>query len=110
LIKQIVEEQLIHPNDPWELKHYRNRILTYYGPDESSVVSILDVVAMKRAPVALEEIAQKISSTAPGLEKERLRGIMTLLERVHYLRRGKNGYSFTFPLIRRWWRLDRALD
>jgi hypothetical protein len=109
LIEKIVEEQLINPNDPWELRHYRNRIPTYYSPDENVVLSILDVVAINKVPIGLEQISQKISSTAPGVEKERLRSILTLLERDHYLKRRDKGYVFAFPLINQWWLLDRSI-
>jgi hypothetical protein len=110
LITEVVQQQLTDPNDPWKLRHYRTRIPTYYGADEESVLSILDVLAKERAPLGLEQIAQKISATVTNLNLERLRSILRLLECDHYLVRKGKGYIFKYPLIGRWWRLDRSIS
>lgn len=110
LINEVVQQQLTDPNDPWRLRHYRTRIPTYYGADEEPVLSILDVLAIEGAPLGLEELAQKLSTTVPSLDKERLRSILRLLECDHYLVRKDKGFTFKYPLICRWWRLDRSIS
>lgn len=109
IIKEVLEAQITNPNDPWELKHYRTRLQTYYGMDERNVLAILDVLAMEDSSINFEVLSKKISATTAGLDKERIRLLLTLLERDHYLQRTKEGYSFTFPLIRKWWLMDRSL-
>lgn len=108
VIGEILQQQITNPNDPWELKHYRNRVKTYYGKNENDVLAILDAVAAA-GKISLKQIEKEISANAPGMNLEKLRELLTLLERDHYVRKTTEGYEFVFPLIRQWWRMDRSL-
>ena len=45
-----VHEQMLDPNDPWELAHYRTRIPLYYPGDERVVTALLDALAAVDEP------------------------------------------------------------
>jgi hypothetical protein len=43
-------------------------------------------------------------------DRERLLRLLSLLERDHYLQRQVDGaFGFRFPLLRRWWKINRGL-
>ncbi len=123
LAEQIVTEALVDDQDRWHLQHYRDRLKEYYGEDRLPVVlAVLDEVAAAKGPVDFDRLCSSLatalrpdaSQTAGqilGGDRELLRGILTLLQRDHYIRRqaDEGTYSFRFPLIQRWWRVHRSL-
>ncbi len=112
-VLEVVQRQLVDANDPWELAHYRTRIPGYYqtGNDAELVALVLDCLAPAAEPLGVQEIFNRIQNQSAGhTERERLLKVLRLMERDHYLSRTLDGkYQFRFPLIRRWWRLDRGL-
>lgn len=117
LVEQVVRRQLLDPNDPWELAHYRDRIPVYYGRDaEAAVLGILDGIAAHPAGTVLSVNALLAEGKASGSlsfpsgdDRERLLELLRLMEQDHYLARNETGYCFRFPLLQRWWRLARGL-
>ncbi len=109
-IRSCVQEQLLDPNDPWELRHFRERLSAYYLSDETVVLTILDSIASAEEAVAVNTLFQAIKQQMPFDDREKLLRLLALLERDHYLKRDMDGrYQFRFPLTCRWWRLDRGL-
>ncbi len=109
-VAAVVHEQLLDANDPWELAHYRTRIPSYYPKEEEVVTAVLDTLATADKPAAVDAILAAIKSQTPFDNRNRLLQLLKLLERDHYLGRSPEGhYHFRFPLIRRWWKLDRGL-
>lgn len=109
-IRSCVQEQLLEPNDPWRLRHFRERLFSYYASDEAVVLTILDTIASVDEAVAVNTLFQSIKQQMAFDDREKLLRLLALLERDHYLKRDMNGrYQFRFPLIGRWWRLDRGL-
>jgi hypothetical protein len=97
------------PNDPWQLRHYRERVRTYYGDDERLVLAVLDAVANVEA-ASFEQILRAVKATWAAADREKLRALLGVLQRDHYIQRQEGGaFAFCFPLIRRWWRLERGL-
>lgn len=112
LVEQVVRRQLLDPNDPWELAHYRDRIPVYYGRDaEPAVLGILDGISVQRPGIALSVDALLAEGKASGSldDRERLLDLLRLMEQDHYLVRDETGFRFRFPLLQRWWRLARGL-
>jgi hypothetical protein len=114
LVEQVVRRQLLDPNDPWELAHYRNRIPVNYGRDaEKAVLGILDGIAARPSGSALSVNELLAEGKASGSldDRERLLDLLWLMEQDHYLARDETGYRFRFrfPLLQRWWRLARGL-
>ncbi|MFO0977897.1 MAG: hypothetical protein U0996_15945 [Planctomycetaceae bacterium] len=115
-IRSFVARQLVDASDPWQLAHYRTRLSTYYpeNDDARNVAIILDVISTAdndadSLSVAriLDEGSQRGSSIR---DRDELLRLLRLMDADHYLSRDADGgYRFRFPLIRRWWKLDRGL-
>lgn len=109
VVDHLVEQALLDPQDAWHLAHYRDRLDTYYGDaDGALALIILDLVA-EAAPLSFADLFNRLKSERPlgDNEQEPVRTLVRKLERDHYLRRLPDGYTFQFPLIRRWWILTR---
>lgn len=99
-------------NNPWELAHYRDRIRDYYpqADDGQLVQRVLDELSVTAEPQSVASLLQAFKSATGVADRDRLLRILRLMERDHYLARTPQGlYAFRFPLIRRWWKLDRGL-
>lgn len=115
-IRGFVTRQLVEASDPWQLAHYRTRLSTYYpdNDDARNVAIVLDVIATTESPAEslsvariLDESLQRGSSVR---NRDDLLRLLRLMNADHYLSRDADGgYRFRFPLIRRWWKLDRGL-
>jgi hypothetical protein len=109
-VSQVVAMQLVDANDPWELLHYRERIPIYYGNDEKVVLLILDELAIRPDAAPISEMFARLKGASVFDNRERLLQLLSLMERDHYLKRDESGrYCFRFPLIRRWWTINRGL-
>jgi len=109
-VKKVVAAQLVHADDPWELLHYRVRIPLYYQKDERIVLLILDELAVRSETVTVNDLLTHLKSVTPFDDRERLLQLLSLMERDHYLKRDDRGrHGFKFPLIRRWWIINRGL-
>jgi hypothetical protein len=109
-VVKIVASHLVDPNDPWQLIHYRERIRTYYPDDQKTVSLILDHLAVEEGAFSVSELLTALKAASQFDDRERLVRLLSLMERDHYLKRDEEGrYHFRFPLIRRWWKLNRGL-
>ena len=115
-INDFVARQLVDASDPWQLAHYRTRLSTYYpeNNDARHVAIILDVLALTDAPAeshSVDQISAAAKSRGATIEdRDDLLRLLRLMDADHYLSRDSGGgYRFRFPLIRRWWKLDRGL-
>lgn len=106
----VVASQLVDPNDPWELLHYRERIPIYYRGAENAVCLILDELAVRPGTASVNKLLKMLKGASSFDDRERLLHLLALMERDHYLKRDDGGrYHFRFPLIRRWWKISRGL-
>ena len=109
-VEMVVAKHLVDSNDPWQLIHYRERISTYYPGDQKTVSLILDHLALEPSAGSVNELLAMLKGASSFDDRERLVHLLFLMERDHYLERDKDGrYHFRFPLIRRWWKLNRGL-
>lgn len=109
-VEATLAQEIAHPDNDWDLAHFRQRIPLYYGKDDKLVLAILDVVAAADAPVALGAIRRGVSSKMTFDDDELLLQLLDLLQKDHYFERDTDGnYTFRFPLVRRFWRFDRSL-
>lgn len=94
------------------MRHYRERIDTYYTvpEDRQFALAILDTIASAPHPLSFDSLFNQLKSQIATDDGERARDILTLLQRDHYLVQERMGaYRFRFPLIQRSWRLHRGL-
>lgn len=120
-IKDFVARQLVDAMDPWQLAHYRTRLSTYYpdnddgdANDGDAVAAILDVLALRNnsaVSLSVDEIFEAVLDRDVDVkDRNDLLRLLRLMDADHYLSRNTEGrYRFRFPLIRRWWKLDRGL-
>lgn len=110
-ITDIVDECLMASNDPWDLRHYRDRIATYYLPDaQPFVLSLLDILATASTPLSFDALFDRLKAHIATEDSETVRDVLRLLHDDHYLTRSSDGtWQFRFALIQRWWRLERGL-
>jgi hypothetical protein len=108
-IEATVTEQLVDSQDPWDLAHFRQRIKLYYPAKEQVATAVLDCLSLRSDPAPVDEILNAVKTFA-SVDRNQLLDLLKLLQRDHYLTRTIQGhFSFRFPLIQRWWRLDRGL-
>ncbi|MBB5035542.1 hypothetical protein [Prosthecobacter vanneervenii] len=108
--QSVVADHLLDAGDPWKLRHYHERLRTYYGNHQPAVLIILDELAVKEQPPTVNELLALLKASSTFDDREMLLRLLSLLERDHYLRRNAEGrHTFKFPLIRRWWQLHRSL-
>lgn len=108
-IHAALNEQLVNAVDPWQLAHYRQRIPQYYPGDDAAVTTVLDHLATSPEPATINELLNAVKSQF-DFDRNRLVDLLKLLRRDHYVAQSVDGrYQFLFPLIRRWWVVDRGL-
>ena len=112
-------EDLIHENDDsgakllflWdEVPFMLANIPIYYGQDQKAVLLLLDELASGEGLASVKELFEMLKSSSTFDDRERLLRLLSLMERDHYLHRDSEGrFNFCFPLIRRWWKINRGL-
>lgn len=121
-VRAVVRRALVHELDPWNLRHYEDRLEHYYGEQRAqAVVVILDEIAVTdeavsaRAVLAALKANQDLGESAlahriRGGDLKEIRELLRLLSADHYLAVNENGfYQFRLNLIQRWWKLNRGL-
>lgn len=110
-IADITSAAIEDPDDPWEFRHYDERVDRYFGTDASKVRWLLDTLAL--APVApeLDELLQLILGQPFGKDCDRaeLVALLDRLERDHYTVRAGSTGKFASELLRRAWTWIRRL-
>lgn len=111
IVEEIVDACLTDPLDCWHMRHYLERIDTYYTPEERPLVlGLLDILAVSTQPLPFDDLLNLLKSQMKTEDSEMARNMLMLLQRDHYVIREIDGaFRFCFPLIQRWWRLERGL-
>ncbi len=109
-IDQIVANGLSDPADPWDMRHYQDRISSYYSEiHQSPALGLLDAIAATDEALDSESLFKSLAATEVTEDREIVRRALMMLQSDHYLVQGSDGrYRFVFPLIRRWWSLHRS--
>lgn len=107
----IVERFLVDDQDAWELRHFRDRINTYYSVSERPfALNLLDILSTRDTPLPFEDLFNLLKSRIATEDVEVVRQVLQQLQLDHYVTRNTVGcYQFRFPIIARWWRLDRGV-
>lgn len=110
-VAAIREAALTDPDDPWHLRHYRDRIPRYYGADADLVLHILDAYANAAEPIDLAGLTSQLGSVALDRRptRDELIRLVESLEADHYLARRGDADEFAFRLLRDAWRSMRRL-
>lgn len=101
----------IHSSDnPWDLQHYEERTLAYYGKQRAECLALLDAVASSTGTLPISEAIKRAKAAYPLIEQQQWIELSRLLERDHYFQRHANGeIGFKFTVVKRWWVWHRSL-
>jgi len=108
-VEAMVATALNDPNDPWALRHFDTRLVTYYEHQAPWAREILDLLANSVAGQSFEALQKHVGGGS--VDRTQLTALLRKMQQDHYLVRneGNRSYSFLLPLIQRWWRLYRDL-
>jgi len=109
-VDEIVKDCLTDSHDRWHMNHYCERVGSYYTEQEQPLaLGLLDILATLNQPIRLDDLFNLLKSRIVTEDKEKVRSMLTLLRRDHYVSLTTDGtYEFRFPLIKRWWRMNRG--
>ncbi len=101
----------IHSSDnPWDLQHYEERTLAYYGKQRGECLALLDAVASSTGTLPITDAVKRAKAAYPLIEQQQWIELSRLLERDHYFLRHANGeIGFKFTVVKRWWMWHRSL-
>jgi hypothetical protein len=106
LVREVVDSVLADPLDPWQLHHYVDRIESYYGDEADYVKALLDLIAAAPTALSVAQIEAQVGAHVQPPSTERLRDLLVLLCKDHYLT-SHPAYAFRLELVRRVWRARR---
>ncbi len=111
-VGEVMTSFLTDPIDPWNLRHYRERIDIYYEPPRRPVIlGLLDILATADSPLPFVDVFNRLKSQIATEDREAALESLSSLQSDHYLLQDSaGGYRFRYPLIQRWWRFHRGLD
>ncbi|WP_335583121.1 AAA family ATPase [Mycobacterium sp. MS1601] len=107
-IPDLVTTAVENLNDPWDLRHYRDRLPNYYGSVADVIAGVLDIYAHAGAPLTVDDTLMLLRGEgSPVRDRHQLVSLIERLELDHYLVRVGDSDRFASPLIQRAWRAMR---
>ena len=107
-IPDLVTAAITDPTDPWDLKHYRDRLTHYYGSDKAAIAKVLDVYAYADGPITIDDTTMLLRGEgSPIDDRDQLVSFVERLELDHYLVREADADRFASSLVQRAWRMMR---
>lgn len=108
LIGRLVDDAVDDPYDPWDLRHYRDRLTHYYGDDTPAIAKLLDVYAHADGPLTVDTVLARLRSEGSTIaDRDALVGFIERLVLDHYLIRTADADRFSSALIQRAWKSMR---
>ncbi|MFC7676685.1 ATP-binding protein [Mycolicibacterium sp. GCM10028919] len=108
LIERLVDDAVDDPYDPWDLRHYRDRLTHYYGDDAPAIGKLLDVYAHADGPLTVDTVLARLRSEGSTIaDRDALVGFIERLVLDHYLIRTADADRFSSALIQRAWKSMR---
>jgi hypothetical protein len=108
LIDLLVLDAIDNPYDPWDLRHYRDRLPQYYGADAQAIAGLLDIYAHASRPLDVDTVLMRLRSEGSPISDRAL--LVSFIERLtldHYLARDGDADKFSSPLLQRAWKAMR---
>ena len=121
-VEAVVRYQLTTALDPWEMEHFRSRLVIYYSgvvaaadgkeiPKAEIAMRLLDALSVVNKPKSIEKIWQAVKAKYALSDRQFIVDLLNSLALDHYLTSDtKKNYSFRFPLIKQWWKLAQGID
>lgn len=103
-IDAIVTTAITTSDDPWDLRHYRDRIPVYYGDQAPLARAVLDALASGVA-IDLDSTVNlvRLDRDVEAASRDEVRDVLERLEDDHYLVRDGDRRSFAYSIVRRAW-------
>lgn len=103
-IPALLRAAIIDPHDPWDLRHYRDRLRNYYGDDAAAIADLLDIYAHSSGALTVDAAAHLLQSEgSPIRNRDQLVSFIERLEQDHYLRRVGDDDCFASGLVQAAW-------
>ena len=110
-IEAVISHGIHSPNNPWDLQHYEERTLAYYGKQQAECLAVLDLVACSTESLSTTDVIKRAKAAFPLVEQQQWIELLRLLERDHYFARdATDGLAFKFTVVKRWWVRHRGLE
>ena len=107
-IAELLAAAITDPHDPWDLRHYRDRLRNYYGDDAPAIAGLLDIYAHAPTPLSVNATLQFLKTEgSPITDRDQLVSFIERLEQDHYLRRVGDDDCFASGLVQSAWRAMR---
>jgi hypothetical protein len=103
MAREVIEAVLEDPRDPWQLKHYVDRVPVYYPTQTELSFAVLDAIAAFQ-PLVQPKLEEHLSAQGKPPSPTELHDLLELLCKDHYI---EPGYDFRLSLVRRAWRARR---
>lgn len=108
LINLLVLDAIDNPYDPWDLRHYRDRLPHYYGSDAHAIAGLLDIYAHAGGPLDVDAVLMRLRTEgSPITDRAHLVSFIERLTLDHYLTRAGDADRFSSPLLQRAWKAMR---
>ena len=108
LIAGLVANAIENPYDPWDLRHYRDRLTHYYGAHAAAIGKLLDIYAYSDRPLDVDSVLMRLRSEgSPITDRTQLGSLIERLVLDHYLARSGDNDWFASPLVQRAWKAMR---
>jgi uncharacterized protein len=108
-VDAVVEAVATHPSDPAHLGYTQQRIETYYAAQDARMaLFILDVLAGSDDPLSLESLLNQVRHKLADADEHHLKAVCELLRQDQCTTKTSDGFAFTWPIVKRWWR-DRRI-
>lgn len=107
-VDRVVHDATYAGNDSWHLRHYVERVESYYGAEAPTAGRVLDAVAVREWSTADDVVADLSHDGA--VDRDAVLALLRLLQEDHYLERTAQGWRFQYRLIRETWMAMRDLE
>jgi hypothetical protein len=109
-IEAVISNCIASADNPWDLQHYEERTLAYYGAQRGECLALLDAVASSTHAISVQEAIKRAKAAYPTVAQQDWIELTRLLERDHYFQRDAAGdIGFKFTVVKRWWVWQRSL-
>jgi hypothetical protein len=124
-IDAMVRYALHDDNDPWEMRHFKDRLPVYYTGHYTDTLgqtqalhqlaqTVLDCVARHSTPRSIEQVFDEIKAQHVVNDKELIIDLLADLAQDHYLSNHLDAdnikrYAFKYHLIQQWWLMNQGL-
>jgi len=96
-------------SDPAHIGYTQHRIETYYAAEDARVaLAILDALASDDGPLSLERLLNLVRHKNASADEQHVKSVCELLRQDQCITKSREGFAFTWPIVKRWWR-DRRL-